>query len=294
MGLVLVGVAALTVTFPEPASMLQIVVLLLAIAGDQIRLQPEIASLALICVLMAWRQIRIARVALASLWLWAGINKAFSKGWENEGATFIANALHLDSHKWIVTWGAPIVEFGLGCIAVFYYFAPPRFAKRRWFAATKWAVAVGGCLLHLGIFLTLSPLFARFNSAVWPWNLALAIISPIVFLMPLQQRQTSRERVAVGATSALLLLSPLGFYFGVVDAYLAHNLYSSNTTNAVSCRDGNCVPFPGVDPRLNVPLPPELRLLKAWFRRECTQGDQLVVTKPATRITGERTYNVNC
>ena len=44
----------------------------------------------------------------------------------------------------------------------------------------------------------------------------------------------------------ILLIAPLGFYFGVVDAYLAHNLYSSNTPGASDRVPGGVPPGPDV------------------------------------------------
>ncbi len=66
-----------------------------------------------------------------------------------------------------VAIGLPLCEIGLGAASL---------VRRAW-PAVRWA----GLVLHLGIFLTLSPLFANWNSSVWAWNIALGIASVLLF-----------------------------------------------------------------------------------------------------------------
>jgi hypothetical protein len=80
---------------------------------------------------------------------------------------------------------------------------------------------------------------------------------------------------------SVLLVSPLGFYVNRGDAYLAHNLYSANTPQMVICsRGGGCrleAASGATFAAFNVPLPPEHRLLRAWFGRTCAAGDWILV-----------------
>jgi hypothetical protein len=85
----------------------------------------------------------------------------------------------------------------------------------------------------------------------------------------------------------VLLAFPALFYVGVVDAYGSHNLYSSNTASGVICRGGKCAPaeFDTWD-ELNVPFPPDPRLVRQTFDVVCERGDVLVIRMRWTRLNG--------
>jgi hypothetical protein len=80
-----------------------------------------------------------------------------------------------------------------------------------------------------------------------------------------------------------MLVYPAGFYLGITDAYLGHNLYSANTRTGSICPApiGEFVPkcgetsFTSTWNTLNVPLPPEKRLYLAWFEKVCRPGETL-------------------
>jgi hypothetical protein len=140
-----------------------------------------------------------------------------------------------------------------------------------------------GILLALGLHsLGLVALVnAGWNEAVWPWNAALPVAAFALFWSR-GDRQPST--VAIYAAFALF---PLGFYAGVVDAYLAHNLYTSNTASALLCEaDSECSsrPWSEVLSRLNVPFPPEPRLYKAYFEEVCAPGQTLLIAPRRTRV----------
>src|SRR5205823_639175 len=134
------------------------------------------------------------------------------------------------------------------------------------------------------ILITLSPLFANWNSSVWPWNVALACAGFLLFQPAGVERPIARHAVAA---SAALLVAPALFYVGLADAYLSHNLYTGNTAEAVVCQrkaacSGQLFDTWGA---LNVPLPPEERLYRQLFDRSCVPGSRLVVTGRATVFT---------
>ncbi len=97
----------------------------------------------------------------------------------------------------------------------------------------------------------------------------------------------------------MFLLYPLGFYFKVSDAYLSHNLYSSNTAEASICRgptgSGLCLtaPFFTLD-TLNVPLPPEPRLFVQWFELICQPEEKLRIAGINTRLFDRSTTYRPC
>ncbi len=201
------------------------------------------------------------------MWLWAGTHKALSLGWSTGGASFIGSALGVPK-PWIAAL-VPVAEIALGLMAMW-----PRLGK---------ATAAGGFILHSMIVVTL--LAANWNSAVWPWNVGLALASLLLFTERVGKLQN--RRVVRGAALAFFIYPAL-FYLGLGDAYLSHNLYTSNTAEAAVCTPGTalCLPAPfSTWTALNVPLPPEPRLYRQWFQMTCTPGTVLRITGPRTRLT---------
>lgn len=245
----------------------------LAALGDQTRLQPELVSLAILMTAPAFgaQGRTIARWHLGTLWLWAGIHKALSLGWSSGGAAFIAQSLNVPERRPLIAALLPATEIALGVIA---------FVPRLWKVA-----AVGGLALHLLIFVTLSPVFGDWNSSVWPWNIAAGIAALLLFWAP---GEPLLSGVAARAIAVVFVVYPALFYVGVADAYLAHNLYTSNTATAAVCASESapCAPA-GFDTwdALNVPLPPEPRLYRDWFDTVCLPGAVLEITGVASRLT---------
>ena len=271
---VLVVLAVAVLALPRLAAPVFCVALLLAGLGDQTRLQPEVVSLAVLMTapLFGAGGTTLARFHLSSLWLWAGLHKALSLGWPTDGAGFIADLMGVAGLQSALAWALPAVEVGLGAASLW---------PRTW-PAVRWV----GAGLHAGILLTLSPLLGDWNSAVWPWNAALVGASILLFRSGPLEGWTGLGRVPVRAGAAVLLVFPALFYLGLVDAYLAHNLYSANAASAAICSVHRCVALQfDTWTRLNVPLPPEPRLYRDWFDRACPPDTWLEVTGPRTRLT---------
>jgi len=143
--------------------------------------------------------------------------------------------------------------------------------------ATRRIAAVGAFCLGAGTLVEL--MFGLHgNVSVWPWNAALAVSG---FALILPWRGCMRASLAVSPVliriaCVALLVTPVGFYVGRIDAYLAHNLYTANTATATSTAfstDETWAAF-------NVPLPPEHRLFHQWFVSVCQEGDTLTIRDP--------------
>lgn len=145
------------------------------------------------------------------------------------------------------------------------------------FPATRRVAAVGAFALGAGTLFVLMHGLHN-NVSVWPWNAALAL-SGFALILPWRSSLRATLHTSpllVRAATLALLISPLGFYVGLTDAYLAHNLYSANTATASSnafSTDETWLAF-------NVPLPPEHRLFVQWFASVCRYGDTLTVRDP--------------
>jgi hypothetical protein len=276
-GWVLVVLCIATAVRPRWFGPVFVGALLLTFLGDQMRLQPGVISVAILMVAPAYGEIgrSIARWHLCSMWLWAGLNKLLSVGWAaaGGGADFIAEAFGRPGSIWFVAFLVPLTEIGLGVTALW-----PRLWK---------ITGVGAPLFHVGIIVTLSPLFADWNSSVWPWNAAVAIAAPFLFLK--QEKGAAFPSRAVIAVAAVLLAFPALFYVKVMDAYPSHNLYSTNVAKAKICpRDGEKCSTDAFDTweSLNVPMPPEPRLYRQAFDKLCEHDDELTVAGIQTWITG--------
>jgi hypothetical protein len=273
--------ALLAIRFPQGGSVGHAALLFVAILADQIRLQPECVSLSILLLAAAFPRngLALGRWHLVALWIWAGLNKALSAGWPTVGVYFMVGTIGLAGLSPVAMVLIPLVETGLGILGL----------NRRWWPAVR----VLGPAVHLQILLTL--VVTHWNTSVWPWNIAIALAAPFLFLpdpvvaVPRRTRArhasstpSIRPRV-VTAVGILMIVYPAGFYAGITDAYLAHNLYSANTRTAAICP----APTAGGVPRcsetsftstwstLNVPLPPERRLYIAWFEKVCRPGETL-------------------
>jgi uncharacterized membrane protein YphA (DoxX/SURF4 family) len=215
----------------------------------------------------------IARAHLVSLWFWSGLNKALSVGFMGGSARWLYNAfpVHLGFIEPYFGWLVIATEMSIGVLLLV-----PRLRR------AGVVLAVG---LHVSGLIALVSI--RWNPSVWPWNIALALAAPAYFLFEDKHPLPRRTSVAVAIATALAIV-PAGFYAGVVDAYPAHNLYTSNTATAMICKaSASCsdAAFRTTWNDLNVPLPPEPRLYRAFFERVCTPGvDTLVIYPRQTRI----------
>jgi hypothetical protein len=271
MGLVLLATLALVLFKPEAGVIAHSVALVVAFAMDQTRIQPEFVSLALI--LWGTTSFRYARVVaaahLVTLWLWAGLNKALSLDFMDQSAEFLFNSFPVrpeflrPAFGWIII----VCEISIGLLLL----------TKRWRRAGI-ALAIG---LHvLGLVALVN---VRWNEAVWPWNVALALAA-VAFFWARSEEPALPRALPIFAAFALI---PLGFYVGVVDAYLAHNLYTSNTASAAICEtDTSCSldAWSDVLTTLNVPFPPEPRLYRAYFDEVCAPGQTLMIAPRRTRI----------
>lgn len=245
----------------------------LACLGDQTRLQPGVVSVTVLMIAPAFGENgrSIARWYLCSVWFWAGLHKLLSLGWRDGSAVSIAEYLGRPEWSGIVAVVVPLAELGLGVTVMW----------RRLWPVT----AVGAVLLHVGVLITLSPLFGNWNSSVWPWNALIAVVAPILFFA--QREDAAFPSRAIVAVAAALLAFPALFYAGLVDAYTSHNLYTSNVARAVICKGDDCTNEAiNTWDELNVPLPPEPRLYRQAFDIVCEPGDVLVITGRRTYLTG--------
>ncbi|HEY5312401.1 MAG TPA: hypothetical protein VIK18_07765 [Pirellulales bacterium] len=267
-GWLLLGSLAVVLIAPRVGVALHAAVLLGAIALDQTRLQPELISMCflLLATLPAAGAKLLGRMHLAALWFFSGFHKIISPHYYGVFAGWLWSQVAPGSSATGGVWVAgvvAVVEMLLGVMVLV-----PR--TRR---LAGWVALV----LHLGVLASL--VYVDWNVAIWPWNIALALAG-LALVRPWRESLAAdfaRVGVLCRVAAVLLLVSPWGYYLGIVDAYLAHCLYSSNLPMA-RWHGRELVGF--TIPTLHVPLPPTYRTYKAYFHAVAKPGDEMVIDDP--------------
>ncbi len=266
----------LALVFLRPLVGLSLLGLLLgyAFVADQSRMLPHTISL----YLLTWGTVGrpegtlIARAALVSLWFFAGLHKLTSPEFFRETAPWLLWSIFPSADgRWAAGLGGAIG--GTEVMLAVGSFLPV------WRRAT----AIAACLFHTTTVALLSPLVMNWDPGVWPWNAALAGVSPLL-LFPWQGRwlgdlwpQAARwaRRGAV-----VLLLLPLGYWFGIVDAHFAHCLYSPNTPRAFVCTTFSRTDIRVICEQLGVQVPPAHRHFDRLFLGVGRAGEWMEVEDP--------------
>ena len=273
MGWLLFSSLALVLVAPLPGLVLQTLLLLYAALTDQTRMQPEVVSL----LFLLWGTLpsptakTFARVHLLSMWMFAGFHKLLSPTFMTETAPWLFTGFPWDPPPWLTAQAGVLIagtELSVGLLSLI--------------VRTRRVAAIVAFALHAGILLNLSPLGLNRNEAIWPWNVALALAG-FALIAPWKESLLTSLRLSRPLARPLivgLLIAPLGFYVGLVDAYLAHNLYSANTPRATVACPQEC--RADQDPyitwlALRVPPPPEHRVFEQYFARTCRPGDLLII-----------------
>jgi len=270
----LIASLALVLVVPRWGIILHLLLLAVAMLLDQTRMQPEVISLALLMLgtLHPPAPQLIARLHLVALWFFAGFHKLVSPDYYTGTVPRFMSRFVGEADPWpvicnLLRGGVASFELSLAVLAIV--------------SRTRRLCAVLACLLHVGILLQLI-VRQQWNPAVWPWNFALALAG-FALIWPWQESAIQGWRGATWPTRLavlFILFSPIGYYFGCLDAYLAHCVYSNNTPRAVIVTsDGQHQPIYFL-PTLNVPFPPTHRLFEAYFAQVGRPGDRLSISDP--------------
>ena len=285
---ILLATLAVVPFFPRTGVWLHFGVMFLACLFDQMRTQPQFLAT---WILMAGvthgpAGVVLTRWFLGSLWFWAGLHKLLSPGWNTIGGWKMAKALGLngDDFFYIVALTVALSEIGVGLLAWF----KPKYG------------ALGCVCLHFGIVVYLSPLFLNWNFSVIPWNLATAIVGAWILFKAADLSPQSRLSLASDqgpkksenrlprwytvwfqrVYCAVLLIAPVGFYFGWMDHGYSHVLYSDHLPRGLVTHTDGTVANVKTWGSLAVPFPNERRLLRQYFSKTAKVGEKLHVRDP--------------
>lgn len=273
-----VGVALLVtlmLVFLRPLVGMPLHALLLAYAfvADQSRMLPHTISLFLLTSATVGRPegAVIARGSIVSLWFFAGFHKLMSRDFFIETAPWLLWNLAPNADG---DWAMPLgIAIGATEMALAIGSLVP--AWRR-------TTAIAACMFHGGTVAVLS-LVMNWDPGVWPWNAALAAVAPLLLLSwrgrglgdcwPVAARWA--RRVAVG-----LLVLPVGYWFGIVDAHFAHCLYSTNVPRAFVCNPFSRTDIRVICEQLGVQVPPAHRHFDRLFLGIGRAGEWMEVEDP--------------
>jgi hypothetical protein len=279
MGYLLLASLAVVLAAPRLGLALHAALLIWSMLQDQFRMQPELISMWLLMLgtLSHPAAKLIARVHLVTIWFYAAFHKLICAEYYFHEVPPQFTGLFGENDPWptifdMLRGGVALFEMSLAVLALI-----PR--TRKWCA---WQAAI----FHIGVLqylmFWLDPGEDRFgwNEAVWPWNIALI---PAGFALIRTWPSTAWHDLRVRplwarAVVALLCIYPAGYYVGLVDAYLAHCLYSINTPAAAILTYGGDEPEQIYELRaLHIPFPPVPRLYEAYFDKIAQPGDTLII-----------------
>jgi hypothetical protein len=263
--IVLISLLAALV-YPRGGVMLHGVALLVALAFDQHRLEPQFIGLwVLLWACVSERGAWFARWFLASMWLWAGLHKFLSPEWLGVTSYEMAKSIGLDPqlHFWLALVVAAL-ETGVGVAAIF----------------TRRVAAVLCVAQHAGILLFLSPVAYDFNLSVWPWNAATGIIGAWLFWSGPAVAARFPKTIAQWIVIAALYLVPGTYYLGWINPHLAHILYSEHMPKAWMTTGEGQYERLHAWRNLAVPFPDSHRLFIQNFALRGSPGNKLYIQDP--------------
>ncbi len=292
LGFPLLGALLLTLLRPRVGLVAYWALLAYGILIDQTRLQPQFISFGLLMAgtLGGKAGLTLARAHLITLWFYSGFNKLLSVDFMSNPDPWVLKGLITDPPFFLRTafpYLVVVAETGLAVAALL-----PR---------SRILAAYGAVFVQGGILLAISPLGHNWNSSVWLWNVVLGL-SGLFLLVPWKEPLFASLRTMTPLTrcaALLLALYPLGFYVGLTDAYLSHNLYSKNIPMGYVCdamgqpKDaapglGSPIVYAFTDAAyqcrpvdtlsdLNVPAPPIHRVYESYFQQTCGPNDVLII-----------------
>lgn len=317
-----------SVVAPNPNRYLGILlgVLAILIAFDQLRLQPWLYQywwMLLGLVTFSWsasdkynirRVSNYLQIVVAAIYFYSGLQK-------------VTIPFFTQSFPWMVEPIVSVLPTSLQLVPVQFGLAVPfiEMAIGVGLLTKKYRqFALVGVLCMLVFVLTvLGPFGHNWNTVVWPWNIALAMMAFILFykseFVPIRDLVSCRYGILHIAVVCVFAIAPLLSFVNLWDSYPSYSLYSGNVDRAdifvwdsvhVDDRLKIVMEETGKDYQRinlqtlsyadrNVPMYPEARVYRAIFNDFCTGGQlpnasQLVVLSKTSLTSDAKVSRVNC
>lgn len=295
---------------------------------DQIRLQPWVFQYGFFLIVLASvseressggnqsRALNAARFILASFYFYSGLQKLNSSFLNELFPWFVQPAMV------VLPAGAEEVLSALGLfVALFEVAIGVGLITNR-----CRRFAIGGVIVtSVFSLLMLGPLGHNHNSVVWPWNVAMILLAPVLFRDTPDVLITDIISIRSGLLNAVVVavfgVLPLLSFVGLWDSYLSVSLYSGNKTRgelvfspiAYTSLSSSVKQFPTQTNKkgmivldifewsiadVNVPPYPEKRVFKHIGRSVCEMRGggtvKLVINERATLLEEEKRSVYRC
>jgi len=271
-GVLLLASLAVILIRPRLGIILHSALLLVAMSLDQMRLQPEFISQAILLwgTLPSRAARTICRAHLIALWFFSGFHKLLCPGFYSGDAHWLVTSFFPGASPTLtafVGFMIAVSEMTLAVVALL--------------PATRTYAVRLACALHLGI-LCILMFGLHWDEAVWPWNLALAVAGPVMIGSWKGELKFnfSSLKLAARAAVAFILIGPFAYYPGLLDTYLCHVLYSNHAPVAWIRRADGHTSYIDTRTQLSVPVPQVHRLYEAHFNAVAQPGDRLEIFDP--------------
>lgn len=227
-------------------------VMVLSLAGlvffDQMRLQPWVFHYGTILLLLAsfsWRArdevgvtmvLGAARVIVIAMYFWSGVQKLNPYFFGEVFPTLmrgVTEGLSFEVTTAILSIGflVPFIEIAIGVCLLF--------------PVTRKAGVIGASIMLVFVLAAIGPFGAAVNSVVWPWNIALYLMTVVLLV---NTRNVSAKQILSWKGSLLkkailvvfFILPGLSF-FVPYDSYLSWSLYSGTVNQATLLLDNEAL-----------------------------------------------------
>ena len=257
----LLAALVVAVKFYRPAVLFFLAGVLFLILGDQNRIQPWFYLYAVMLVLTLRPEragLAGCRIVLSAVYVWSGIQKFNQDFFDSVVPWFVEPARRwlppelVEPIGWLIG-SAGAVELFIGLAL----WIPP---LRR---PAAWATVV----VHATVLVLLGPLGHGYNLVVWPWNIAMPLLTFVLFWTRKVPHALPDLKTSVPATVIVALFSilPAFSYVGLWDSAMSFCVYSGNTAKLTLF----------VSPELRDRLPPRIRRFLAITEQGRTTIDVL-------------------
>jgi len=202
---------------------------------------------------------------LITMWVWAGIHKLLSPDWYGEVTyyllsrnEFLLGNFRLWDYHVVLAIITAVTEVGLGVLA---WYRPKLAAPICFFS-------------HIAIAIFL--IVIDWNFSVLPWNFCTAIVGAwLLWSINDTGNLVSLPKSKIGKLAVVfLLVSPIGFYFGMMRHSVCHVLYSANFPDAVITKADGPMICEAIED-LRVPFPHEPKAYIDLFGSIGQPGEKL-------------------
>jgi hypothetical protein len=236
--LFMLAAAILVVPQPRPFIVAFLAIMAVFCLLDQTRWQPwvfQYSFLLATLALFSWkrddvagqaRALNVARLVVASTYIWSGLQKLNPNFIDGEFPWIVEPITRA-----VPVMGGPFHVFGMAVPFVQAAFGIGLMTRR--FRRVSLILAVA---MHVFILAMFGPAGHNWNEVVWPWTAAMAVFDIVLFAGAdeVSAREIVWGEASIGHATAFALFAalPLLSFFNLWDSYLSAALYSGNLTEA--------------------------------------------------------------